>query len=33
MGLIDQAAAELPPEFQAIIERTRKKIEDWTKNE
>jgi hypothetical protein len=27
---IDQAAAELSPEYQAMIERTRKKIEDWT---
>jgi hypothetical protein len=33
MRQIDQAAAELPPEFQAMIERTRKKIEDWTKRD
>jgi hypothetical protein len=33
MRQIDQAAAEMPPEFQAIIERTRKKIDDWTKRD
>ena len=33
MRQIDQAAAELPPEFQAIIERARKKIEDRPKGD
>ena len=30
LRLIDQAAAEMPPEVRAIVERTRKKLEDRT---
>jgi hypothetical protein len=33
LRLIDQAAAEMPPEYQAIVERARKKLEDLTKGD